>query len=345
MAGSIGGGLGGAVGIKAETLYASYTTAGTYYASGVKTLEPHSAKIQEKLHITQGTGLASGRSVDLGSRRVNTWVDAAGDLETEVLTTGYALLLANAMGSGVTLAAISATTAYMATFAYGVPDDQNYFAMQNLVPDTSGAIHAYSYHGGKIPKSEWKIERGGLLMATHSLDFSVYEVASSAFTPSEVTNSYAFDASGMTYSVGTYGSEAAVDGVRSFSLSLERELDTERIYLGNTNKEEPVTKGVTKLTCQMDVDFLASNKSILWDIYNSQSPISIIASFAGPAIGASGSNNTLTFNLTNAYLDTNGTPELDGPDIVKASFTFIGLINTANVSPLTATLITGDAGF
>ncbi len=349
MAGAIGGGLGGSSGILSETIYASYTTAGTFFeTAGLRTLEPRSAKIQERIHITQGTGLAYGRSIDLGSRRVNTWTDAGGYYETEFLSTGMALLLANALGSSAVLTAAGTgvlTNAYTTMFSYGVPDDQNYFAFQNLVPDTGGSIHAESYHGGKITKAEWKIERGGLLMCTYTMDFAVYETASSAFTPSEVTSSFAFDAAGMNFKAGTYGSEAAVDGVRTFTLTIERELDVERIYLGDANKSEPVTKGVTKLTCAMDVDLLSSNKSVLWDIYNSQVATSIIADFIGPEIGSTGANNEIKFNITEAFVDTNGTPELDGPDIVKASLTFTGLISPANTSPLTATLTTGDSGF
>ncbi|HZV27483.1 MAG TPA: phage tail tube protein [Acidothermaceae bacterium] len=337
-----GGGLFGAIGVVSETAYGSYLTP-------TRTIEIRSAKLQERVHIVQGTGLADGRTVDLGSRRNNVWTDGGGDIETEFLTTEMALLLANALGSNATLVALtgttSAVTAYSATFNYGVPDNQNYFSLQALVPDTSGTLHAESYQGCKITKSEWTIERTGLLMCTYTVDAQQWNGTAGAFTPVESTSDAVFQAVAMTFEVGTYGSEAAVDGVRKCTFSIERELDVERIYLGSVNKDEPITKGMTKLKCTMDVDLLSTNKAALWDIYNTQAATSIIATLTGPQIGTSGNDNKVVFALTNAYVDQNGTPELDGPDVVKASLSFTGLIDAANNTPFSVTLTTPDSTY
>lgn len=334
---SIGSGLGGAVAVAAETVYGTFVPP-------TRTLEPRSAKLAERVHIEQGWGLANGRSVELGSRRTDVWQDAGGEIETEFLTTGMALLLANAMGSPATLAQVGTTTAYSGTFNYGVPDGQNYFSLQSLVPTTSGTQEPQNFHGCKITKAEFTIERTNLLMVTYTVDSQYVETTSAAVTPTEVTNSDVFSASGMSFKVGAYGSEAVVDGVRKFTLGIERSLDVSRIYLGNTHKDEPVTINWTKLTCTMDVDLLSTNYATLWQIYHTQTPLSVVANFVGPVITGT-YNNELNLNLTNAYVDTNGTPELEGPDIVKATLNFTGLIDAANDSPLTAFLQTADTGF
>ncbi len=345
MAGAIGTGLGGALVIGAETVYAATSVTLS------RTVEVRSAKIDERVHTVQGWGLASGRSVELGSRRNTEWKDAGGDIETEFLNTGMALLLATALGSAATLAAITTgNTAFAATFAYGVPDNQNFFAAQALVPDTSGTLHPYTYHGGKITKAEWSVDRTNLLMCTYTTDFQHIETATVAVTPTQSTSNTAFDGvdlSSGSFKVGALGSEAAVDGVRKFTVSLEREMDTERIYVGDTatGKHEPLTKNWTKITCSMEVDLTSTNKSVLWDIYDSQTPVSVIADFVGAVIGTSGHNNEVKFSLPNCYLDTNGTPQLDGPDIVRATLNFTALIDTANDAPLSVYLVTSDTGW
>ncbi len=343
---AIGTGLGGSLSIGTETAYA--TTSVTLS----RTIEVRSAKIDERVHTVQGWGLAGGRSVELGSRRNTEWKDAGGSVEMEFLNTGMALLLANALGSSATLAALTTgNTAYSAPFAYGVPDGQNFFAAQVLVPDTSGALHPYTYHGGKITKAEWSVDRTNLLMATYTTDFQHVETVTAAVTPSFTTNNTALDGVALSgtgsFKVGTLGSEAAVDGVRKFTVSLERELDTERIYVGDTavSKHEPLTKNWTKITCSMEVDLTSTNKAVLCDIYDTQTPTSVIADFVGSAIGATGHNNEIKFSLPNCYLDTNGTPQLDGPDIVRATLNFTALIDDGNDAPLSVYLVTGDTGF
>lgn len=343
MAGAIGGGLGGSIVIGVETAY------GTTSVTLSRAVEVRSAKIDERVHTVQGWGLAAGRSVELSSRRNTEWKDAGGEIEVEFLSTGMALLLATAMGSSATLVAVTtSSTAYNATFAYGVPDGQNFFAAQALVPDTGGTIHPYTFHGGKITKAEWSIDRTNLLMCTYTADFQHVETATAAATPSFTTNNTAFDGVDLNgnFKVGTLGSEAAVDGVRKFTVSLERELDTERIYLGDTatGKHEPLTKNWTKITCSMEVDLTSTNKAVLWDIYDSQASQSIIAEFVGPVITGS-YNNTIKFSLPNVQLDTNGTPQLDGPDLVRATLNFTALIDAGNDAPLSIYLITPDATF
>src|SRR5581483_12030182 len=138
-----GSGLGGAVGIAAESTY------GTWVAP-TRWIEVRDAKLQERVKTVQGTGLASGRLVDLGSRRRETWTDAGGTIDLEFLNSGMALLLVNAMGSNATLSQIGTTSAYQLTANLGAPDNQNYLSMQSLVPNTAGTIFQQNFHGCKF---------------------------------------------------------------------------------------------------------------------------------------------------------------------------------------------------
>lgn len=335
----IGGGLGGSVGIASESTY------GTWVAPS-RWVEVHDAKMQERIHIVQGTGLAAGRVVDLGSRRAEVWADAGGTLDLEFLNTGQALLLANAMGSSATLTQIGTTSAYTLTCNLGVPDNQNYFSMQSLVPDTGGTLHPENYHGCKITKTTFTIDTQSPLMWSLDIDSQYKDETQAAGSPSYVTTSSVFTANNMSFLVGAFGSEVFVDGVRKFEMTIQRAMATDRFYIGGTHKEEPITNGVVKITGSADLDLTASNKSVLWDLYHSQAAVpSVVASFTGAAIGASGHNNTLRLNATDVFIDSNGTPELDGPGVVSATIQWSGLIDAANDSAFIATLTTGDTAF
>jgi hypothetical protein len=335
----IAGGLGGAVGIAAETVY------GTWVAP-TRALEVHSSKLQEVPHIAQGTGLAYGRSVNLASRRVPMWFDATGSIDLEFLNSGMGLLLANIMGSSATLAAIGTTSAYRGTFNYGIPDGQNYLSIQNLVPDTAGTIRAESFHGCKIEKTTFTIDMQNPLMLNLTIDSQFRDEVPVAFTPSYTANTAIFTAFGMQFKAGARGSEAFIDGVKKFTLNIERGLKKDRIYVGGTHKDEPTTNAITKINGTMDVDLLPTNKAVLWDLVHSQTAVpSIVADFVGPAIGASGYNHELVLSANSVFIDSAGTPELDGPDIVTASLPFEVLTDSSNDNPLSMVLTTGDSTF
>lgn len=336
---ALGSGLGGSVGIAKETTY------GTFVPS-TRWIEVRDAKMQNRPHISQGTGLANGRIVDLGTRRRATWFDAGGTIDLEFLNQGMALLLGNAMGSAATLTQIGTTSAYTATFNIGAPDNQNYLSMQVLAPDSGGNIKQQNYHGCKIPKVSWTIDMSNPLTWSLDIDSQTWENTTAAGAPSYTANTRTFTFQGMNFKVGAFGSEATIDGVKKMTCSIERGMETQRIYMGQSSKSEPVSNAVVKISGSADVDLTPNNKSVLWDIFNTQAAVpSIVMQFLGNAIPSSASTDTLTLNPTNVFIDSGGTPELDGPGIVSTTLNWTALIDANNDAAMTATLITADTGF
>ena len=336
---ALGSGLGGSVGLAKETTYGTFV-------SPTRWIEVRDAKMQNRPHISQGTGLANGRIVDLGSRRRATWFDAGGTIDMEFLNSGQALLLANAMGSSATLAQIGTTAAWQATFNLGAPDNQNFMSMQVLTPDSGGTIKQQNYHGCKITKASWTIDMSNPLMWSLDVDSQTWENTNSAGTPSYTASTRTFTFQGMNFKVGTFGSETTIDGVKKMTCTIERGMATERIYMGQSSKSEPVSNAVVKISGSADVDLTPSNKSVLWDIFNTQAAVpSIVMQFLGNAIPGSASTDTFTLNPTSVYIDSGGTPELDGPDIVSTTLNWSALIDTSNDASLIATLITADNSF
>lgn len=335
----IGGGLGGSVGIAAESTYGTFVPP-------TRWVEVHSFKMQNRPHIIQGTGLAAGRLVDLGTRRKPSYFDAGGSMELEFLNQGMALLLVNAMGSNATLTQVGTTAAHTLTANLGAPDNQNYLSMQALVPDTSGALKQQNFHGCKLSSCEFSIDMQSPLTMTLDIDSQQWESTTAAGSPSYASNTRNFTFQGMNFKVGALGSEAFVDGVRKMTCKIERGLRTDRIYMGQSTKSEPITNAIVKISGTADVDLTSANKAILWDLFNSQSAVpSIVMQFLGNSIPGSASVDTLTLNPTNVFIDSGATPELDGPDIVTATINWSALIDANNDTAMSATLITADTGF
>lgn len=331
-------GLGGAVGIAAETTYGTWVDPTT-------TLEVRSFKMQGQPHIVQGEGLAYGRALDLGTRRNLVYLDGKGTMDLEFLNQKQALLLAWAMGSNATLTQLGTTTAYQIVCDLGLPDLQNYLSMQALVRDTAGNIKQQNFHGCKSTSVTFTSDLTTPLMWSFDIDSQTFTDSETAFTPSYLTNTRNFTFNQLTVSAGAFGSEASVDGITKVSLKVERGMYTDRVYAGTSGvKSEPLSNAYIKLTGSIDLDLTANNKATLWDIMNTQAAVpSLVFDWVGNAIGSSGHHDELKLNATDVFIDSDGTPELDSPAQTHTTLNFTGLIDSANDSALIATLTTADS--
>lgn len=344
MSVTIGSGLGGFAAIAAQPTY------GATLVTPTRVLMIKSAKATWDPHIVYGGPyLEGGITIVPGAARVATWLDAKGTLAGDVTNTAHALLLKTALASSASLTELGTTTAYelggSSGASMGVADTNGaYFDMQMGVPTRDGTQKAYTYHSCLITKAEWVFDRSGLVTYSYDFDAQYVEQTTALITPTYPTNSVAFNMadSSSVFQVGAYGSEATIDGMKKVTITLERPMSVDDIYLGSTFKAAPVTNAYVKLTASVDADFTPANKTALWDLFLSNTPISMIATAVGSAIGTSGHNNTFGLQLTNAFIDSSAEPSLDGPDVIKNTLALTGTIDAAADAPLKATLITAD---
>src|SRR5919108_2993637 len=104
----IGAGIGAQVGVAAESTYGTYVAPTRFY-------EFTKEGLKKGKHTAQGTGMAAGRLLDPGGRRVVTHQDGKGPLDLEVGTKNMGLMLQALMGTTVTPVQQGATTAYLQT--------------------------------------------------------------------------------------------------------------------------------------------------------------------------------------------------------------------------------------
>ena len=338
---AVGGGLAGSVGFGKETVY------GTAVAP-TRFPQVTSSQLVRVPNFVQGEGLGAGRIVELGGRRVETYQTASGTIALDWMTNDMGLIFDNIMGSASTPVQIGTTTAYSLTTSLASPDNQNYMTIQQNVPDTAGTVHTYTYHGCKVKKATWTASRTTLLTCSLDIDAQYEEETTSITTPSFTAGNVAFSALNMGFKIGAYGAETALDGVRSCTISVEHVIDTTRIYIGNTYKDEPVTNDFVLVTGSMTIDLVSTaQKAQVLDLFHTVNPaqqtgVSIIWDFLGANIGSSGIKNELLLNATSVFFD-GASPDIAGPGTVTVTVPFKGLIGAANNPVMTGVLTSSDS--
>ena len=352
MASTLGSGLGGFAAIAPQPTYGGTfqtPTRAVTFKTGKSTWNPHI--------VQGGPYLRYGALVNPGSTHVQTWLDAMGTLTGDVVTIGQAGLLAAAFATNAQLQQLGTTTAYALGGSGGVTlqnADANVgagsaacFDMQYGVPTTDAVVHPENYHSCLITKAEWVFDRAGLVTYSYDFDAQYVEFSTGLITPSIVTSPVAFAMNNplSLFKVGPYGSEVTVDGVRKATFTIDRKYDVGRIYLGQPYKEQPITNNIIDFTVVIDTDYTSSAKTAIYDLWLSNTPISIICSAVGAAIGSSGFNNLFSLQASNAFIQTGGEATLDGPDIIKNTINLVGTIDVNNDPPMVAHLQTVDSAF
>lgn len=325
---SIGSGLAHSFGFSAETTY------GTYVAP-TKWVEVESTGIKKVKNTYQGGSMAAGRHVRLGSRRYVTSQAGAGPVKLQVPSKGIGLLLQALMGGTVTPAQQAATAAYLATFPLADPFG-NKLTMQGGVPDLAGTVRPYTFLGCKVLAIEFTCGIDEPLMATVEVDCrKVSEVETLASPSYSSTNCFHFAQSAVK--LGTYDSEAVVDGIRKMTVRIERKSRTDRFYHGNAGlKSEPIVNDYTMISGTVEADYL--DKTVFADRFAGDTATALDWVFTGPNIE---STYDETFRIRVPQIFFNGdTPTVDGPDVVSGSFPFEGTYDGTNVAASIITIST-----
>lgn len=314
---AIGSGLGSQIGIAAESAY------GTFVAP-TKFVEFTKEDLQLKKTTAMSEGMAAGRLVGLSSRRVLTQKEVQGSIELEVTTKSFGLLLQALMGTTVTPVQQAATAAYLQTHTLADTAGKS-LSIQKGVPLTTGTVADYSAVGCKITSAEFECEAGGMLTSKFEFDGKNMDETQTLASPSYPTMA-PFHFGQMGFKIGTFGAEAALDGIRKVNLKIERGLAVDRFYANNSGlKAEPISNELVKITGSVEADFVAVT---LADLFVSDAARSVVWEFTGDLI-ETGQNYLFRATLPAIHIDDEP-PTVDGPEVIRTSFNFTGLYDGTN---------------
>lgn len=336
---SVGSGLGSSVGTGVEVTYGTPVTP-TRWGSH----DSHEFKLNPQ--FVQGMGLRQGSLVNDEYERVWSAADVGGTTAMNFARKGMGQLIGSLMGS-LTVAPVqqASTSAYLQTHALATNYGQS-LTIQEGIPDITGVVHNWTTQGAKVVQGDFECEVGELLKSTFTVDAQDRLENSGDITAvSLLTSNQVFGFPNMVVKVGTYGSEAQVDGVSKWSSSIKRSQADKRFNAGNITtaaagyavKDQPVDNGFFAITGTLETEFI--NTATFVDVFMSQANFSLIVSFTGPAI-ASTYHWNVTFNFPCCrYTGTD--PTISGPDLVKPSMPFI-VLNDETHTPATITITSTD---
>ena len=316
-----GGGIYSSVGIAKETTFGTY-------AAPTRWVEHHSESIEFKPTRYKGKGLRNGGLVSRKSSRHTTSATVDGDIVTPVYSAGMGLWLAMIFGTmGITPTQQATSTAYKQ--AHTLQDNAGQSAtIQVGRPSLDNVMNVYSYLGVKCTKAVFEAKQDQPLMLTLTLDGKDVDQTQTYVAPNyHDPNPELFWDQGNFTMAATFGSEAYVDGVRSFILTIDRTQDDKRFYMNGTGrKSEQRLSDFVKVTGEIETDFLV--RTTFADYFYNDTPQSIKMNFTGGLI-ATGYNYALNLSLPCCVWDSEA-PKVTGPNIIQPKMMFEVLDDETN---------------
>ena len=309
---AIGSGLGSSFGFSAESAY------GTYVAP-TKFVRHRSASPQKAANRVQGEGIQSGSYGMLLSQFVEATTGAIGNVTFDVQSKGLGVLLNALMGGTVTPVQQGATTAYLQTHTLADSFGKS-LSVQVGLPQRGGTVTPSTLKGAKVASVAFQAGVDSVLSATATLDAQAYENSTSLATPSYSSGVNVFHGGQMTVKLGTYGSEAAVSGVKSMSATITRGMDVSGYYAGATvpgTKSEPVLNAATVISGSFGVDFI--NTTDFHARATANTSTSVVITFVGPVI-ASTYYETFTITIPSVIFPSPESFDVADRNVLNATF-------------------------
>lgn len=316
---AIGSGLGSSIAVVPETTY------GTTPASPTWKFLEGTCQLNRQISTYQGGGMAAGQTVQRGSRRKVASERVEGTLEVGVQSLGMGNLLNGLMGTNAISTPSGGTTTRLQTHTLGDTFGKAY-SIQAGVPQVNGTVVPYTFKGAQVIGAEFSCETGGGLTAQFSLAAQKAVTTDALGSPS-YPNANDFHFAISTLKLGTLGSEALVDGVKSVNVKVDRPKHAGGPYMGGGGfRSQGVLNDWTTITGSISADFL--DRTAFADRFLTDQSCSLVWEFIGPVI-----EGTLreTFRIKIPLIFFEGDlPSASGPDVVSTTFNFTGLFDGTN---------------
>lgn len=311
-----GSGLGASLGFSAESVY------GTYVAPA-KWAEFNSEKLTMSKKIIANEGLRGGARMGRVGRRVVTTRDAGGNIDLDVSSRGFGLLLSHCLGTPAPAATqIATTTVYRQIHTIG--EMNRSLTMQVGRPQTDSTVKAFTYTGVKIPSFELSCQVDQYLGLKLDTDARNETVSQSLVTPTYVTTTEEMFHFGQvdieiggtvttTTGLATSSGGADISACKGFSLKHAAPLATSRYFAGASSlKAAPIENGMRDIGGSINAEF--ADRTQLYDAMANETTVALKIRFTGTTAVGTGFG-AFEILLPAVKFDT-GTPTVDGPDVI-----------------------------
>ena len=315
---AVGSGIGSQLSVGEETTFGTAATLNRH-------VPVKSFKVALEAEDMEIAGLAAGRAAAFDN--IRTTRAGVAEVEMPAWNRGLGVYLRQIFGGTVAPVQQAATTAYLQSLVLTDPRGRM-LSIQGGLPDTGGTARPYTALGAKCTGLEISCAKGEI--ATLKWEFASRDIseATGLATASYTSPISVFNWSQLGVKLGTFGSEATVQGVRGFSLKLSRPLDLDgSFYAGNAGlRSEPNWNAHMEVSGTIDIDYVT--KADFVDRYLANTSTAMVIEFVGPII-ASTFAETLRFRVPKAFFGGE-IPAVPDNGVLKASVPFMGRLDLTN---------------
>lgn len=322
-----------AIGLTTAIMTGVETTYGTPVVTD-RGMEFISEGLERKNEVLASNSLRSGvPNLRRGARRVVTARWGEGPLTIEGVTNGLGRIFSHALGGTSTIAQQGATTAYLQTHSLGSVLGKSLTIQKQLRDESNAVVSAFTFHGCKLPKIEFSIDKKGKLMITLNVDSEDVDTTTAASAPTYPA------AKTFHYRQGALTMDAvAVATVQQATFGIDRKMDTDRFHLGNAGvKAEPLTNDFPDVTGTLNAEF---QDLTLYNKFANDTAASLVLTFTGDVI--SGAFNEFLRITVPEVRFTGETPKVGGPGLVMNNAPFEGQANAAGEAGIKVELQSTD---
>lgn len=310
---AIRSGLGGQFGAVPEVTYGTYVAPTKF--PGVQT-----ANIKDASTYEYPNGIGAGRMQPLGSTVVQTGEGGTASVTMPVWTKTMGIFLQALMGTSVTPVIIGAGPGYTQTHTFADPFGKSLTLQTGTVEMSTGTARPHTLLGAKPVSATFSMEAGGHLMSEWDFVGREFDTSNALATAAQVSTG-TFGWALADVKVGaTVGAAAHVEGVRGWSVQINRPSNTERNYAGNGGKiSEPILNDYSEdvISGSLDIDFVT--KADFVDRWHAHTSFALV--FTCLATSFTGGQETFEIQLPQVFLEGE-TPNLDGPEVAQGSMPF-----------------------
>lgn len=325
---AVGSGVGSQFGIAPEATYRTYVAPTRFY-------ETKKASVKKVKNTASWDGLAPGRLSDRADGRVVTTRAAKASIDELVVTSkDMGLLLNQVFGGTVVPVAQASPTALLQTHAL-VDNFGKMFTAQSGVPQLGGTVVAQSALGCKVDEAEFSCGVDDLLTVKIDADAGDVTEVQTLAAASYVAGRRPFHFGQMAVRIGTTVAGAvAANGVRKVTCKIDRKMKLDQFYANAGGlKDQPVTNDKVEVTGTITVDYKVAAEFA--DRFRDDTQFALVWEFLGANI-ATTFFDTFALDMSACFLE-DGTPEVDGPDVVTTDFPYRAYVDLSSgtTTPIT----------
>lgn len=310
-------------GLSAQLMMAAETTYGTWVTPN-RTFEFISESLTQEIERVESSAIRA----DARLMRSDDWVPGiqrvTGDIELELSTKNWAFLFGHMLGGTVIT-----TGAGPFVHTYNGPASLTGKSLSIQVgrPSIDGVVRPFSIAGCKIPSWELSAEVGtDPVPVTLSIDGKSETTATALATPAYTASNNLF---AFTHGAVTVGGASVP--TRSITLSCERPMNTDRYYLGQATKSEPIENDRADITGDLALDFTDLTQ---YNRFTGATEAAVVLTFTRGA-------DAVQFTMNCRFDGT--TPEVGGYDILEQPVPFKVIASTTDASGFSAAITSSEA--